>query len=110
MKKISFELPKYRLHLHVRLVKRRKPLMAEPIFPSLARVHRKYRSGSTLGKYFRHFSDHKSARKILNGTLAVMLTAGVFIPQGSIKNQEVLASDTVIQAQTTFTTEKSIQF
>jgi hypothetical protein len=40
MTKFSLELPKYRLQLHMKLIKRRKPLLDEPLIPSLTEVKR----------------------------------------------------------------------
>jgi murein DD-endopeptidase MepM/ murein hydrolase activator NlpD len=108
MQKFSLELPKFRLELHARLVKRRKPLLDEPLIPSVTEVKKKYRSGTILGKFVRHISGHKNVRKIFAGNLAAVAIVTSFLP--SIKTNTVLASDEpIIQTQTQLTTEKGIQ-
>ncbi len=108
MRKISLELPKYRLQLHVKLVKRRKPLLAEPILPTKAFVNKKYRTGTFVGRLVRYFADHKSIRKIFaTGFVFTAVLAG-FAPQST--NIQVQADETVIQPQTTLTTQKGMQY
>ena len=108
MRKISLELPKYRLQLHVKLVKRRKPLLAEPILPTKSIVNKKYRTGTFTGRLIRYFADHKSIRKIFaTGFVFVTMVAG-FIPQNT--NVQVQADETVIESQTTLVTQKGMQY
>lgn len=108
MKKLSLELPKYRLMFHYQLIKRRKPLVPEPIVPSIKKVHRKYRTGTLLGKLARHISEHKSIRKFFAGNLAALVVTTSFIP--STKANDFSQADSpVIQSSTSLNTEKSIQ-
>jgi len=108
MQKINLELPKYRLQLHVKLVKRRKPLLAEPILPTRAIINRKYRTGTFTGRLIRYFADHKSIRKILaTGFVFIAVLAG-FVPQNS--NLQVQADETIIEPQTTLITQKGMQY
>jgi len=108
MQKFNLELPKYRLQLHMRLVKRRKPLLEEPLIPTVSDVKKKYRSGTIIGRFARHFSENKNTRKLVVGNLAAFVIATSFLP--SIKPSVVLASDeTVIQPATQLVTEKGIQ-
>lgn len=109
MKKLSLELPKYRLMFHYQLVKRRKPLVPEPIVPSIKKVRRKYRTGTLLGKLARHISEHKSIRKFFAGNLAALVVTTSFIP-GTSANDFSQADSPVIQSSTSLNTEKSIQF
>lgn len=108
MRKLSLELPKYRLQLHLKLIKRRKPLIDEPIIPTVKAVRRKYRAGSLIGKFIRYISEHKSARKIFAGNLAFIFIATSFIPTASA-NDTPQTDEAVIQAQTTLTTQKGTQ-
>lgn len=110
MKKFSLELPKYRLAMHFRLIKRRKPLVSEPIIPTVSLVNKKYRKGTLIGKAVRHISGHKNTRKVLAANFAAFVIASTFLP--SIKTPTVFAAsdDTVIQAQTPLETQKSIQY
>ena len=94
MQKISLELPKYRLQLHVKLVKRRKPLLDEPILPTKSVVNRKYRKGTYLGKLIRYFADHKSIKKILATSFVFTTIMAGFGPQTS--NFQAQADETVI--------------
>lgn len=107
MRKINVELPKYRLQMNVRLVKRRKPLMAEPLLPRPSVVRRKYRKGTFLGRFARYFADHKNAGKVSAAGFAVIATTAAFIPQTSgIQAQG--AENVIIESQTNLTTEKSM--
>lgn len=108
MKKISLELPKYRLQIHMSLVKRRKPLVADPIIPSLSAVKRKYRKGSLVARYFRHVFEHKNIQKVFGSGMAMIIIGSTFIPQGTVVAQEP-EPELVIQPTTNLVTEKSIQ-
>lgn len=115
MRKYSLELPKYRLQLHLKLIKRRKPLVSEPLVPTRSVVNKKYRSGTLIGKVVRHISEHKSARKVFATNLAAFFIVGTFLPgaqaqtiQNSIGSYQT--DETIIQTQNTLKTEKSIQY
>lgn len=110
MKKFSLELPKYRLAMHFRLIKRRKPLVPEPIIPSVSLVNRKYRKGTLVGKAVRHISEHKNARKVLAANFAAFVIASSFLPTVRAASVATPPDDTVIQTQTPLVTQKSIQF
>lgn len=84
--------------------------MAEPIIPSIDRIKTKYRSGSLIGKLIRHISEHKSARKVFVGNLAVIIVATSFLPTSANANENTTTDNTVIEAQTTLITQKAIQF
>ncbi len=109
MRKFNLELPKYRLQLNYRLVKRRKPLIDEPLIPSVRTVKRKYRKGSLVGRYFRHIFEHKNLRQALAANFAIAVITTSFLPQPT----NILAQETdepIIEAQTNLVTEKGVQF
>lgn len=108
MQKLSLELPKYRLAMHFRLIKRRKPLIEEPIIPSKKLINRRYRTGSLVGKLIRYFSEHKIARKVFTANFAAIVVISSFLPAGST-NVLAQSDTTVIEPETTLTTEKGIQ-
>lgn len=114
MKKFSIELPKYRLQLHLKLIKRRKPLVGEPFLPTPAVVNKKYRKGTLLGKAVRHLSEHKNTKRILAANLGAIVIAGTLLPgtQGYVQAATLNAQpdDTVIQTQNTLDTVKTIQY
>lgn len=93
---------------HYQLVKRRKPLVAEPIIPSVKKVSKKYRSGSLIGKFVRHISEHKNVRKFFAGNIAALAIAGTLIPTTNATDFST-SQNTIIQSQNTLTTEKSVQ-
>lgn len=110
MQKISLELPKYRLAMHFRLIKRRKPLVAEPLIPSVPDVKKKYRTGSLGGKFVRHISGHKSIRKFLTANFALLAVATTVIPQSASLAQTVGVNEPVIETPVSLITEKGIQY
>lgn len=109
MQKINLELPKYRLQLHLKLVKRRKPLLAEPILPARSVVNKKYRKGTFLGRLIRYFADHKSVRKVFAGSFAVVAMVASFTPQAT-RIQAEGSDATIIESQTNLITEKGMQY
>ncbi len=82
--------------------------MAEPILPSIKKVQKKYRTGTLIGKFVRHVSEHKNIRKFFAGNLAALVVTTTLIPTTQA-NDFSQANDPVIQAVNTLTTEKSIQ-
>lgn len=107
-RKLNLELPKYRLQLHLRLIKRRKPLVDEPILPTREAVNKKYRTGTLLGKVGRYVSEHKSVRKILVGNFAAFAIITAFLPSAKT-NVFAEEDNTVIKEQLSLVTEKGIQ-
>lgn len=111
MRKFKLELPKFRLELNAKLVKRRKPLLPpEPLIPTQKVVNKKYHSGTKLGKLVRYFSEHKMARKIFAGNIATMFLVTAFVPTASTEAFQEVQPEAVIQVQNTLKTEKSIQY
>lgn len=92
----------------MRLVRRRKPLVSEPLLPSVKIVNRKYRSGTLIGKFIRHLSDHKNARKVFAGNMAAFAVITSFIPAAKPIDQ-VAPDTTVIEPQNNLNTQKSLQ-
>ncbi|KKQ92151.1 MAG: Peptidase M23 [Candidatus Woesebacteria bacterium GW2011_GWA2_40_7] len=115
MKKFSLELPKYRLAMHFRLIKRRKPLLVEPIVPTVAIVNKKYKKGTLAGKFIRHVSGHKNARRIMAGNFAAFAVITSFLPFNQASNVNAFESSTlpdqvIIEPKNTLETQKGTQF
>jgi len=108
MRKLNLELPKYRLQLHLKLIKRRKPLV-EPIVPTPKLVNKKYRAGTFLGRLARYLADHKSAKKVFASGFSVIAMMVTFYPQTS-NFQAQAAGDVILEAQTNLTTIKGLQY
>jgi len=102
MQKLTLHLPKYRLAVEYRLIKRRKSALDEPIIPTKKRLNIKYHVGGYTRKFFRHIFEHKAIRKLFGTNIALMLIASSFIPTntlGSVSEPEtvvVLGSTTPI--------------
>ncbi|EKE13121.1 MAG: metalloprotease yebA precursor [uncultured bacterium] len=110
MRKIRIELPKYRLQLDVKLVKRRKPLLAlseEPIIPKPSVVRKKYRKGTFAGRLARYLADHRNIGKVFAVSFVAISTSAAFIPQ-TTNVQAQGAENVVIESQTNLMTEKSM--
>lgn len=92
----------------MKLIKRRKPLISEPIIPTVKVVNRKYRTGTLLGKIVRHFSEHKNTRKVLAANFAAFVVASSFLP--GVKAAPIAVPDeTIIQVQNPIDTQKAVQ-
>lgn len=107
MRHYNLELPKYRLQFHVKLVKRRKPLLEEPILPNKSVVKQKYRTGSLPARFIRYFADHKSIKKIFASAFAFVAISTILLPH-PINTQAEAAESVVIEAETKLITEKSM--
>jgi murein DD-endopeptidase MepM/ murein hydrolase activator NlpD len=94
----------------MRLIKRRKPLIEEPIIPTVSRVKRKYRSGTLLGKMGRYLADHKSVRKVVATNLAVTAAIVSFVPGTTNAASFSQSDEIVIQAENTLVTQKAVQY
>lgn len=114
MRKFNLELPKYRLQLHLKLIKRRKPLVEDPFVPTPSLINKKYRSGTLLGKIARHVSEHKSAKKLLAANLSAFAILGTLLPASQAGLQAAVIDTqpdgTIIQTQNTLDTIKSVQY
>ena len=109
MRKIRIELPKYRLQLDVKLVKRRKPLLDEPILPTPSIVRRKYRKGTFAARFVRYLVDHKNTKGVFAGVFAFVAITAIFIPQASSAEAEGVAN-VIIESQTNLATEKGMEY
>lgn len=109
MRKYNLELPKYRLQLHLKLVKRRKPLFPEPILPTVEIVNKKYKTGTFVGRLARYFADHKNVRKIVATNFALVAMVLPFLPQTSKVSAEGTVN-VIIESQTNLVTQKSMQY
>lgn len=109
MKKLSLELPKYRLNVSLTLTKRRKPLISEPIIPTPKQL-KKYRAGGMFSRFFRYIFEHKSIRKILGANIAFLAIASNAINGNAAYDfggeNEPVVSASAIQ----LITEKSAQY
>lgn len=116
MRKFTLELPKVRLELNLKLIKRRKPLVQEPLIPSTKLIKRKYRKGSMVGRIARHFSEHKKTKKVVLGNMAAFIMVGAFLPGVQAQQSldlvpgETAPKDLVIQSENTLITQKSLQY
>lgn len=108
MRKLNINLPRYRLHIEYRFIKRRRPLVEEPIFLSIKRVKKKYRKGTLVARYFRHVFEHKNIKKALGINLALIVFATSIIPPRVALDGE--PDETVITSQNILTTSPSIQY
>lgn len=109
MRKFSLELPKYRLQLHFKLIKRRKPLLSEPLVPTPRLIRKKYRSGTVVGKVARHISEHKSVGKVFAANMALFIVASTFLPGVKASTNYSQPDETVIEVQNPIDTEKGLQ-
>jgi len=72
----SFNLPKYRLILNLKVIKRRKVNVREfPFIPKMKHL-RRFRGGNIVSRFFRHIFEHSKINKILGGNLAFALITG----------------------------------
>jgi len=109
MRKFNFELPKHRLQLHLKLVKRRKPLLEEPILPTPSIVNKKYKTGTFVGRLGRYLADHKNIKSVFAGSFIFATLLLAFSPQSS--NIQAQGSiDPIIAAQVNLLTVKGMQY
>lgn len=111
MQKITLHLPKYRLAVQYRLIKRRKSSLDESLIPTKKELNLKYRVGGLTRKFFRHFFEHKAVKKLLGANIAFMLVASSFMPSMA-SSGNVLGSNTevdVIKSEAPIHTEIAIQ-
>ena len=109
MRRINLVLPKYRLVAQFRFVKRRRSAVAEPLIPTPEIVNRKYRKGTTLGKFFRHIFEHKKINRALASGISLAVIATSYFPPGNTAQAQE-AEESVIGTEVNLTTKKSIQY
>lgn len=111
MKKFSLELPKYRLAMHFRLIRRRKPLVAEPIIPTARLVNKKYRRGTFVGKAVRHIFGHQKIGKAFGTILSLIVVVSAYFPPNSISlAQENYGEPVIVESEVNLKTIKGIQY
>ena len=93
--------------MNLKLVKRRKPLLDEPILPTRSAVNRKYRKGTLPAKFIRHVVDHKKVKELFAACFTLIAVGASFIPQTSDVSAQA-SENIVIEPQTALTTEKSL--
>lgn len=114
MQKLTLHLPKYRLAIQYRLIKKRKSSLDEPIIPTVKRLNLKYHVGGITRKFFRHIFEHKAVKKILGANIAFMLVASSFIPTGALmptlaSNETQVLGTEIIKTETPIDTKITIQ-
>jgi murein DD-endopeptidase MepM/ murein hydrolase activator NlpD len=101
MVKLSLNIPKYRLHLHLKMIKRRKGFVEEAILPEI--------EGIKKAGLFRYIFEHKNIKKILGANLALMLFLTAFVPKTTfaVAGEE---NTIITEENIPITTEKSSQY
>lgn len=84
MRKLILTLPKYRLSVQYRFIKRRKSPLDEPIIPTRKTLNLKYRVGGPIKKLIRHVFEHKKVKGLLGTNIALMIVASSFVPTNAI--------------------------
>ena len=111
MKYITLSLPKYRLSINFKFIKRRRSSLDEPIIPSVKLLNLKYRVGGTTRKFFRHLFEHKKVRALFGTNMALMIMASSFMPNTAIGNIQTETPVYVVNGtETPINTEIGTQF
>lgn len=110
MRKLHIELPKYRLVLNLKMVKRRKSLFDEALIPTVSDVKKKYRKGSLVGRYFRHVFEHKGIKRAISGGIITVVIFTSFFPPASSALAQGNPDEITLDSQTTLVTQKGTQF
>lgn len=106
MKKLTINLPKYRLDLKV--IKRRGEEIEKPLIPSLSQI-KNIKSGSKVSRFFRHIFENKRIQKILGTNIALMVLATSFMPTNTL-GDEITESSIVAETSVSISTEKGVQY
>lgn len=111
MQKLSIELPKYRLQIGLKLIKRRKPLVAQdPLIPSTKHLKR-YRAGNMFSRFFRYIFERNTFKKLLGANIALMIAASTALPTVALESGSNVPTDPIVSAEVTkLSTEKSAQY
>lgn len=109
MRRVNVTLPRYRLLVQFKIVKRRKSRLAEPLIPSVKLIKKRYRKGSFLGKFFRYIFEHKKLNRTLaSGLSFLIIITSYFPPFDAAQAQD--GNNLIISADVNLKTEKSVQF
>lgn len=111
MQKLTLHLPKHRLNVQFKLIKKRKSALDEPIIPNKKILNLKYRIGGYTRKLIRHIFEHKAVRKLLGTNIALMLVASSFIPTSTLGNDiSEVETQSVVGSATPIHTTISIRY
>lgn len=102
-------MPKYRLQLLFKVIKRRKSFLDEPIIPTKKRLNLKYHVGGYVRKFFRHIFEHKAVKKLLGANIAFMLVASSLMPTNTFGNTNTDQITSIHEAETQIHTTIAIQ-
>ncbi len=111
MVKLSLNIPKYRLHLHLKMIKRRKSFVEEAILPEIEGIKKakKENKKSKISYLFRYIFEHKNIKKLLGTNLALMLFMSSFLPTNTfadVNDENIILSEGNVST----ITEKSSQY
>jgi len=106
MKKLTINLPNYRLDLKV--IKRRGISIEKPLMPSLTQIMN-IKTGSKISRFFRHIFENKRIQKILGTNIALLVLATSFMPSNTLGN-ETTENSVIAEASIPVSTEKGIQY
>jgi murein DD-endopeptidase MepM/ murein hydrolase activator NlpD len=111
MQKLTLHLPKYRLAVQYRLIKKRKSPLDEALIPTKKTLNLKYRVGSLTRKFFRHLFEHKKIKKIFGANIAALLIVSSFMPTNVIGKDQVKEETSIVNAsETPIRTEIGTQY
>ena len=106
MRKLTINLPKYRLDLKV--IKRRSKDLQKPLIPSFSQI-KKTKSGNKVSRFFRHIFEDKRIQKILGTNIALVILATSFVPKDTF-GEEIPENTIVIETSVPVSTEKGVQY
>ena len=101
MRKFILTLPKYRLSVSYKVIKRRKSPLDEPLIPSTKTLNTKYRVGGPIRKLIRHIFEHKKVKALLGTNIALILVASSFMPSSVIGSSNMAATNEVVSIDST---------
>lgn len=110
MQKLNIHLPKYRLSVQFRFIKRRRSPLDEPIIPTVKSLNLKYHVGNTIHKFLRHIFEHKKVRALLGTNIALMLVVSSFMPTNIVGKDQNEAITSINNSDTPINTEVGTQF
>lgn len=106
MRKLTINLPKYRLDLKV--IKRRSKDLQKPLIPSFSQI-KKTKSGNKVSRFFRYIFEDKRIQKILGTNIALVILATSFVPKDTF-GEEIPENTIVTETSVPVSTEKGIQY
>lgn len=110
MIKLSINLPKHRLFLQLKTVKRRKDSIPDPLIPTKKHLN-KYRAGGIVSRFFRYIFERDTFKKVLGANIALMIAASTAIPASVLDTGTNTPVEPIVSAEVTkLSTEKSAQY